>query len=90
MPIAVKLLSGMLDRHAAGHHPAVPGSLPSREPGHDTGNGDDAASRQAVPVPARPVTAPPGQLAAVPPAVTKRPVLRRGRQPSRLPTRRSR
>src|ERR1022692_4980680 len=39
--IAVKLLSGMLDRDAA-PRPAVPDVMPSRGPGNDAGPGDDA------------------------------------------------
>ncbi len=49
--IAVKLLSGLLDRDTA-HRPALAaGASPSRTPADDTGNGDDAACPLAVPVP---------------------------------------
>jgi len=63
--IAVKLLSGILD-HDTGDRPAA---LPSRPPGNDVGNGDQAASRQAV-LPAVPV---PDNAPADDPPATPRP-----------------
>jgi hypothetical protein len=61
--IAVKLLSGMLDRDTA-HRPALPDVMPSRAPGNDTGNGDGTAPWQAVPVLSARPRSPPGQSAS--------------------------
>jgi hypothetical protein len=78
--IAVKLLSGLLDRHAAHGQAAPPGTLPSQLCADGTKAGDGAFG-QAVPAAPVPPAPPASQCPAASPAGTAQPSRRAGPVP---------